>query len=180
MQIYDKNAPGFDSVIEPSRVAKFENAGAGGGTGAPLTPAQQAAVDSGITAEKVAEYDETSTWVESKEKTGIIPPEPDPPTPTEEIIVDITQQVLDAGWVIGKDGDVTRGCAPVKYANESYWNYDDFAFIKSSRVKLSNAPNSTELSASINLSIIFLISGSYNLKFKASPENSEIAFFKFI
>lgn len=33
MQIYDKNAPGFDSVIEPSRVAKFENAGAGGGSG---------------------------------------------------------------------------------------------------------------------------------------------------
>jgi hypothetical protein len=134
MQIYDKNAPGFDSVIEPSRVAKFENAGAGGGTGAPLTPAQQAAVDSGITAEKVAEYDETSTWVESKEKTGIIPPEPPPPTPTEEIIVDITQQVLDAGWVIGKNGDVTRGCAPVKYDNESYWNYDDFAFIKSSNI----------------------------------------------
>ena len=131
MQIYDKNAPGFDSVIEPSRVAKFENAG---GTETPLTPAQQAAVDSGITAEKVAEYDEASTWVESKEKTGIIPPEPDPPTPAEEIIVDITQQVLDAGWVIGKDGDVTRGCAPVKYANESYWNYDDFAFLKSSNI----------------------------------------------
>lgn len=132
MQIYDKNAPGFDSVIEPSRVAKME--AGNGGTGTPLTPAQQAAVDSGITAEKVAEYDEASTWVESKEKTGIIPPEPDPPTPVEEIIVDITQQVLDAGWVIGKDGDVTRGCAPVKYRNESYWNYDDFAFIKSSNI----------------------------------------------
>lgn len=38
MQIYDKNAPGFDSVIEPSRVAKFE-AGNGGG-GVPLTPEQ--------------------------------------------------------------------------------------------------------------------------------------------
>ena len=134
MQIYDKNAPGFDSVIEPSRVAKFENAGTGGGTGTPLTPAQQAAVDSGITAEKVAEYDETSTWVESKEKTGIIPPEPDPPTPTEEIIVDITQQVLDTGWVIGKNGDVTRGCAPTKYANEAYWSYDDYAFVKSSNI----------------------------------------------
>lgn len=133
MQIYDKNAPGFDSVIEPSRVAKFENAGAGGGTVTPLTPAQQAAIDSGITAEKVAEYDETSTWVESKEKTGAIPPEPAPPTPTEEVIVDITQQVLDAGWVTGIS-DVTRGCAPTKYSTEAYWNYDDYAFVKSSNI----------------------------------------------
>lgn len=66
-------------------------------------------------------------------KTGYIPPEPSP-EPAEEVVVDITQQVLDAGWVIGKDGDVTRGCAPVKYSNEAYWNYDDFAFIKSSNI----------------------------------------------
>ena len=91
----------------------------------PSTDAQQAAVNSGVTADKVNAINM---------KSGYIPPEPPPPTPTEEVIVDITQQVLDAGWVIGKDGDVTRGCAPVKYSNEAYWNYDDFAFLKSSNI----------------------------------------------
>ena len=127
MQIYDRNANGFDSVIEPSLVAKME-AGNGGG-GAPLTPEQQAAVNSGITAEKVASYD---GLVETEAKTGFIPPEPLPPEPHEEIVVDITDQ---AQWVMGTADKAGRGYVATNYdLSVNPWVYVDYAWVTGSEI----------------------------------------------
>lgn len=114
-----------------------------GGSGGGFTPsaAQRAAMDSGITAELVADIPTTpeqqaainsGITTEGVEaiviKDGNIPPEPQP---REEIKVDITSEVNNAGWV-WNDQNPGYGYVATNYNGTNAWKYVSYKFVVSS------------------------------------------------